>query len=394
MEAVIITIGDELIYGHTIDTNSRFIALRLSGMGIRTRRIVSIGDTEEEILDALRDAWQRVQIIIVTGGLGITHDDITRSVISRFRADFPGTGLIESAIDNEIGSAQGILLRLEDKCLSVLPGVPFEMKTMFERGVEPLLRQIVPAFFIRHKFLRTASVRESDLYHMLDNLPRITGLGSLAFLPGPEGVSLRITVQSDSEIDARDKLHRAVELIRGKIGPHIFGEDDETLAQVVGAMLKQRGLKIAVAESCTGGLIASRLTDVPGSSDYFERGLVVYGNQSKSDLLGVPPSHIAGFGAVSPEVAVDMAVGIRNISGADVGLSTTGIAGPAGGSPGKPVGLVYIGLADRHGTEVHRQLFTRDRLTNKSRFAQGALDRVRKRLVFLDQPSARDGFDR
>lgn len=413
MTAEIITIGDELLIGQVINTNQAFIAERLSGIGVVVERMTTVGDDRRQILEAFDAAWRRSTVVIVTGGLGPTHDDVTKKAVCTFfdcellpheelrrhitalakkwnrawsaayeeQVLFPSKA---SLIPNPIGTAGGMLFEQSGKYFIVLPGVPYEMKEMVERSVLPFLKTKSGRQALRYLTLRTTGISESMLAQQLGNLDEILQGAKLAFLPSPAGVRMRITVHAHDE-EAAEKVLREVERhIRQKVEKYIYGTNDEELEEVVGRLLTERRLTIAVAESCTGGLIADRITNVSGSSNYFERGVVVYSNRSKVELLGVPELLIQAHGAVSREVAEAMAAGIRRTAQTDIGVSTTGIAGPTGGRAEKPVGLVWIGYADSGGSFALRFQFGDVRRNVKERAAQAALELVRRRLLGIE----------
>jgi nicotinamide-nucleotide amidase len=265
-----------------------------------------------------------------------------------------------------------------------MPGVPYEMKAMMENHVIPYLQQHVAGQVIRHRTLRTTGIPESFLFQQLGNLDELLEGAKLAFLPAPTGVRLRISVQESDSHTAEGKIQQVEKRIRAKAEKYIYGVENEELEQVIGRMLTEKKLTIAVAESCTGGLITDKITDVPGSSNYFERGVIAYSNQSKTEILKVPKELIEKHGAVSSEVAKAMAAGVRQIADTDIGVSTTGIAGPTGGSPEKPVGLVWIGFSDRNETLAMKFNFGDDRRRVKERAAQAALELVRRRLLRIE----------
>lgn len=417
MTAEIISIGDELLIGQVINTNQAFIAERLQGLGITVHRMLTVGDEEEEILTSFQESLASHDVVIVTGGLGPTHDDVTRSCVCRFfntdlvvdeQALQTITELFRSrgipliprnedqarvprgctVIRNSQGTAPGYLFEQKGKYFIVMPGVPFEMKGMMEEFVIPFLGRVGTGEVIRHRTLKTTGIGESllaerigDVKELLSSFPRVT----LAFLPSPMGVRLRITAKGNNAGEVGDNIVSVEKELRSRAGKFIYGTEDEELEEVVGRILRERNLTLSVAESCTGGLIADRLTNVPGSSDYFERGVVVYSNASKVVLLGVPPSLIEHHGAVSREVAEAMAEAIRKHANTSIGISTTGIAGPTGGSEQKPVGLVWIGYSDEQGTLALRFQLGEGRRRVKERASQAALELLRRKLLKIDQ---------
>ncbi|MER3524230.1 MAG: competence/damage-inducible protein A [Ignavibacteria bacterium] len=412
MTAEIITIGDELLIGQIINTNQAFIAEQLESIGIVVERMTTVGDDRRAILDAFDAAWKRCAVVIVTGGLGPTHDDVTKKAVCEFfDSDLVPNDEIRSHIEqlvkkwnrrwspsyeeqvwfprnatlvpNPIGTAGGMLFGEGEKYLFVLPGVPYEMEAMMVETVVPFLAQKVTKV-IRHLTLRTTGITESMLAAQLGNIEEILQGAKLAFLPSPIGVRMRITVYGENAMSA-DALVRAVEArIREKVHRYIYGTNDEELEEVVGRLLASRGLTIAVAESCTGGLLADKITNVSGSSAYFERGVVAYSNASKTELLGVPESLIRKHGAVSREVAEAMALGMRRAARTSIGVSTTGIAGPTGGTTEKPVGTVWVGYSDDEVTFAQRFHLGDIRRHVKERAAQAALEIVRRRLLHIE----------
>ncbi len=411
MNAHILTVGDELLIGQIINTNQAFIARRLNAIGVDVAGMSTAGDTQGGLLGALRAARDSADVTVVTGGLGPTHDDVTRTALCTFfntdlvpddgvrrhiaalmqKRNFPWTAAAEDqalvprsahVFPNPLGTAPGLRFEEEGKFVFALPGVPYEMEAMIDESVIPFLAPRSGPNVIRHRTLLTTGIAESFLSAQIGNLEGILrGRATLAFLPSPAGVRLRITVHGSSAPEA-DGIVRDVESgIRARVSRYIYGTDEEDLETVLGRMLAERHLTIAVAESCTGGLIAHRLTNVSGSSAYVERGVVTYSDASKSELLAVPAGLIGAHGAVSREVACSMADGVRRAAGTDIGLSTTGIAGPTGGTPDKPVGTVWIGIADRGETLALKFNFGEGRTRVKERASQAAMELVRRRLL-------------
>ena len=363
------------------------------------------------ILDAFSRAWNDHQVVIVTGGLGPTHDDVTRRAV----VEFFGTDLVEDAgvledierllrnrgrslspvhagqalvprgaaiIRNPLGTAPGFLFEREGKIFCALPGVPHEMMAM----VDPTLISYLSGRsgrVVRSLTLRTTGIVESALAEALGDPEQIAGGGTLAFLPSSRGVRLRVTVAAKDEADAQERLRAARDRIRSRAGEYIYAEGEVELEEVVGRELAARGETIAVAESCTGGLVAHRLTNIAGSSRYFMQGVVTYSDESKIRQLGVPGGIIERNGAVSEETARVMAERIRILAGTTYGLSTTGIAGPGGATPDKPVGLVWIGFSRSGDTRAFGYRFGEQRRVNKERAAQTAIDILRRILLGL-----------
>lgn len=412
MKAYLISIGDELLIGQTINTNVSFIGNILSGHNISIIKSTVIGDTQKAILNELDFAFAAADLIICTGGLGPTHDDVTRSaVVDYYKTELVlNTDVLEDIrtfvirrgrelkknheeqalvpkisvpLRNENGTAPGIWIEQNEKILVVMPGVPNEMKSMMVNHVIPRLDEInkKPEYFIKMVTLQTTGIPESLLAERLGNLDELLNGAQLAFLPNQFGVKLRITVHSEDEDVAVNQLIEIEQKIRNKVGRFIFANGELNLEEVVGRMLKERDLRIAVAESCTGGGLADRITNVSGSSSYFERGIVTYSNAAKVELLKVEEDTIMEKGAVSEEVAMQMAEGIKSTSGVDIGIALTGIMGPGGAVTNKPVGTVFIGYCDEKVCTAKRFQFGDDRILNKNRATQAALEMVRRSLL-------------
>jgi nicotinamide-nucleotide amidase len=287
-------------------------------------------------------------------------------------------------IPNLLGTAPGYLFEREGRVMAFMPGVPYEMQAMMQETMVPFLQQRFPGQVVRHRTLKTTGIAESLLAEKIGDInaiiPPNEGL-TLAFLPSPTGVRLRLTAVAPDAASAAERIAAAEARILAKASTYVYGVDDEELEEVLGRLLTERGWTLAVAESCTGGLITDRLTNVPGSSAYIDRSYVTYSNAAKVRDLGVSPELIEQHGAVSEEVAIAMAVGARTNAGTTIGLSTTGIAGPGGATPTKPVGLVYVGYADAAGTMAMRFTFGEGRRRVKERAAQAALELLRKKLL-------------
>lgn len=412
MNAHIITIGDEILIGQVLNTNAAFIGKELVENNIIVTRSSVIGDSEPEIVQEFKKAYEGNDLVIVTGGLGPTHDDITRKCIVDFfntelvknnevlddiKALFKKRGRrvtkvnegqalvprIANVIRNSLGTAPGVWIEKDDKIFVAMPGVPYEMKEMMASYVIPTLKEKigVPEIITVRKTLLTTGIAESTLFERLGDLTELLGDSKLAFLPSEFGVRLRITSEASSDEDAQNKISELEQKIRSKAGRYIYGKEDELMEEVIGKILKERGLTLAVAESCTGGLISNMLTNISGSSTYFERGVVSYSNVAKVEILKVNEDMIVENGAVSIEVARQMAEGIKSISGTDLGLATTGIMGPTGATEDKPVGLVYIGICDEKVCTAKEFQFGDNRILNKQRAAQAALEMLRRHLL-------------
>ncbi len=412
MKAIILTIGDELLIGQVINTNAAYIAKKLNAIGIDVVKNVTVGDNETEILKAFTESFEQATLTVVTGGLGPTHDDITKKCLCNFfgvqlvfrqevlddihtllqHRSFTMTKATEEQalvpenaviMHNTVGTAPGLMMEKNGKYLVAMPGVPFEMERMIDDFVIPHFRGKVRGNVILHRTFNTTGIGESVLAEQLGDLDALLEGASLAFLPYPHGVRLRVTIKSNDASSAKEQLKNIEARIRAKAEKYIYGVDDETLEEVIGKLLHARKLTLAIAESCTGGLIANRITNISGSSQYFERGAITYSNQSKTDLLDVPKQLIEQHGAVSKEVAEAMASGIRKHAQTDIGISTTGIAGPTGGTPEKPVGLTWIGYSDAKETLAVKFLFGNERLRVKERASQAALEILRRKILKL-----------
>jgi nicotinamide-nucleotide amidase len=412
MKAYIITIGDEILLGNTLNTNAAYIGEQLFEINIPVLKTSVVGDDNSSIFNELKLASETTELILLTGGLGPTHDDMTRKSI----VDFFETELMESkevlediknlfekrkrkvtsvnidqakvpkiaeVIRNHLGTAPGLWIEKDNKIYAVMPGVPYEMQAMMESTVIPKLKEIIGTGqkILKKKMLQTTGIPESTLYERLGNLDELLQGVKLAFLPNQFGVKLRLSFEGEDEKELNNKLMEVEQRIRSKAGRFIFGVGDEQLEAVVGRLLLERELKIATAESCTGGLVGNMLTNISGSSKYFERGVICYSNAAKVEILKVDEDTLAEHGAVSMEVAMQMAEGVKSTSGADIGLATTGIMGPTGATADKPIGLVYIGYCDDKVCTARKFNFGDDRLLNKQRTAQAALDFLRRQLL-------------
>ncbi|MBI3871768.1 MAG: competence/damage-inducible protein A [candidate division Zixibacteria bacterium] len=407
MTIELITIGSELLSGHTLNTNAHFIGGELARVGLVLSRQVSIPDDHETIIATVREALARADWVIVSGGLGPTNDDITKKALARVfdrplvfhdeiltelkerfaRAGRAATPLLDTQalqprgaefIPNPVGTAVGIILTQGPKTLVAVPGVPREMQPMIIDHIVPRIAAQTNVTTVSLTW-STTGWPESRLFETLEELIKETPAVTVAFLPSERGVKLRFSATGP---DARTTLENWVQTVRPRIMEALYAEDDVALEVVVGKLLRERHLTIAVAESCTGGLIAKRLTDVPRASAYVLAALVTYSNQAKIDLLGVDPQIIERHGAVSEPVARAMAEGAIARTGADCAISVTGIAGPGGGTLDKPVGLVWIGVSQKTGGTTARQFqFMGDREMIRERAAQAALNMLRVRLL-------------
>lgn len=413
MNAVIITIGDELLIGQIINTNQAYIAERLNTVGVDCRRMLTVGDNAADVLAAFDEGLRMAEVVCVTGGLGPTHDDITKKMVCEFfgtdlvmheptlehikaLAQRRNIAMIQSNIDqalvprnstvipNPVGTAPGMLFERDGRYFFVMPGVPYEMKEMVDHWILPFLTQRSDGMVVRHRTLKTTGIGESMLANEIGPVEAVIGTDgstTLAFLPNPMGTKLRLTVKDPSAESAQRKLEAAEKALRSKTERYIYSDDEKELEDVIGQLLTQRGSTLSVAESCTGGLLANRITNVPGSSGYFLGGFIAYHNDVKTQELGVPATILEQHGAVSKETAEAMAVGARTALKTDIALSVTGIAGPSGGTPEKPVGLCYIGYADTDSTLAMKFNFGDNRKRFKDRATQAALELLRRKLL-------------
>ncbi len=413
MKAEIVAIGTELLLGEIDDTNATYISRLLTSTGIDVHLRHAVDDELARIVQVLGAAMRRSDAVITCGGLGPTPDDLTRQAIAQVtnralqtvpaaeqqlrdffakrhrkvssnnlrQCQVPRGGQL---LGNSVGTAPGLLIEHEGCALIAVPGPPSEMHQMMTDHVMPYLREKLAqqqqsSLFTRT--LRTADIGESDLAQQLEDILADQSDPALALYASPGEVRIRMHTKAASQQEANKKLGILENSIRQRLGEHIYGTDDETMEVAVGQVLVAAGATLAVAESCTGGLVASRITDVPGSSRYFQGGYVTYSNELKQQLLGVPAQIIQQHGAVSEECAEAMAEGARKGSGADYALAVTGIAGPDGGTPQRPVGRVYIAVADEQETICQQFDWPATRSQFKQRASQMALNMLRKRVL-------------
>jgi nicotinamide-nucleotide amidase len=411
VKAEILTIGDELLRGEIVDTNKALLSDRLLRFDVETRFHSSVCDDPDDMADAFRRAAGRADVVLVSGGLGPTRDDITFEVLAQtfgrglvrhepslaaIRAFFERLGREMSpsnekqallpegaeALPNPVGTAPGCMLEVGGTVFFCMPGVPRELVRMLEEEVLPrLAARLRPGGGVmRAVLLRTFGMGESTLEDELRDLAREEGV-ALGFRTAFPDNYLRPVVRAASEAEADAKLARVCEAIEARLGALVYGRGDETMEAALGRLLAERKLSLATAESCTGGLVAQRLSAVPGASRYFRGGVVAYANEAKRDLLGVPEALLAEHGAVSAPVARALADGARARFRADLALSTTGISGPDGGTAEKPIGLVFVGFADAQGSTAHEFLFPFDRERHRLVTSQVALDWARRALL-------------
>jgi nicotinamide-nucleotide amidase len=408
--AEIIAVGSELLTPLRTDTNSLWLTDRLNGLGVEVRQKTIVGDDDSRLEESIRDALKRSNVVILTGGLGPTEDDVTRKIAARalgrrlmlddrvledIRAKFQHWGrkmpeinarqamVVEGAevLDNPNGTAPGMYVEHDSRVVVLLPGPPREMRPMFQNLVEPKLAAKAGGVRVARRVLRVAGMGESAVDERIAPVYTQYKNPQTTILFNRSEIEIHLTAQGKSEAEAELLLDGLAGQIEEKLGDAVFAFRGETMEEVVGLRLAVSGFTLAVAESCTGGLVAQRLTEVPGSSSYFMEGVVTYSNEAKTRLLGVPSELIAERGAVSAEVAEAMAEGVKRRANTDFGLAVTGIAGPGGGSEEKPVGLVYIALSDDAHTEHRRIMLPGDRHLIRWRASQAALDLLRRRLI-------------
>ena len=399
----ILIIGNEILSGRTRDKNASYMIERLRKAGFSTNYISVVGDTLSHLAGAFRTAAARSDIVFATGGLGPTSDDMTvqalaetfgcelildENVLKHIEALFRRRNRIMSdsnkkqayipdgavSIENAIGTAPGVLFEKDGCSIFLMPGVPHEMQKMFARMILPRVMQSYSPVPSDTATVSVSGISESELYDRIGNLPGARD--AFFYYPGPDGIVVSIIAGKDAPLGAGVLRDKVVELL----GDHVFSTQGESIEEVAGELLTRGRLTVGVAESCTGGLVTDRLTNVPGSSAYLLAGVVAYSNESKHVLLGVDNDLIMQYGAVSAEVAGAMAEGIRRVAGADIGISTTGIAGPAGGSAEKPVGLMYTGISSSSGTDIKKLQFVENRLINKRRMSHTVLNILRLHL--------------
>jgi nicotinamide-nucleotide amidase len=417
MDIELVTIGTELLLGYTLDSNGAEAARVLAADGVRVARRTSVPDRGDDIRDAVADALRRTGAVLTTGGLGPTRDDITKKVVAdlfgapldfdesvwdalvqrfaklgrvpaptnRVQAEVPRGAVV---LPNRWGTAPGIWLEGAPGLVIMLPGVPLEMRNLLRHEVAPRLAQRSGGRVVRSLVVRTTGIPESTLAERMGEIERDVAPLSLAYLPGLDGVDLRLTAWQLEPGEADRRLRVAADALRERAGDHVYAEGDVELSAVVLADARAQHLRIGAAESCTGGLVGARLTDIPGSSDVFTGGVVAYDNSVKQSLLDVPAALIEQHGAVSEEVARAMAVGAVRRLGVDLSVAITGIAGPGGGTQEKPVGTVWFATALGRSVESSRVILPGTRFEIRARAAQAALFLLLKRIRALARSSA------
>ncbi|GAB3535446.1 competence/damage-inducible protein A [Pontibacter brevis] len=409
--AEIITIGDEILYGQIVDTNSAWLGTELTKIGVRVKQITSISDSADHIVQSLNDARTRADIILITGGLGPTKDDLTKHVLADYfnstlklhepslediTAIFRKRGIAVTELNrqqallpevctpvrNVLGTAPGMWFEQEGKVFVSMPGVPFEMKRMMTDIVLPQIKAYFKTPEIIHKVVQTVGIPESILAERLEewetNLPVHL---KLAYLPNLGGVRLRLTGTGTDAAKLEQELQEEVEKLPSIIPNNIFAFGEVKLEEAIGQLLKERGLTIATAESCTGGYLAHKITSISGSSAYYQGSIIAYHNEVKTRELNVKPETLQQHGAVSEATVREMAENVRQKFGTDIGVATSGIAGPDGGTAEKPVGTIWIAYADKDKTETRLLNYNKDRLLNIEYTATAVLNLVRQSLT-------------
>ncbi|HCM75269.1 MAG TPA: competence/damage-inducible protein A [Cytophagales bacterium] len=406
----ILAIGDELLYGQTMDTNSHWMSKELDKVGFKVIRRTTIGDKEEQILTAFAEAEQRADIILISGGLGPTSDDLTKPCLAKYfncetaiheealaevTAFFKSRGreLTEinrqqaalptccTKITNAIGTAPGMWFDKNRKIFVSMPGVPHEMKKMMNDIIIPKLKSQFKTPALYHQMIRTAGIGESFLSEKIASWEKsLPGHIKLAYLPSLGEVKLRLTGTGDSEETLRTEIGALVEKLKPLAGEYIYGYGDAPLEVMIGNTLREKKLKLSIAESCTGGYLSHLITSVPGSSDYYLGSMIPYDYEIKMRQLGVRPETLEKYGAVSEPTIIEMANIVRSKFNADIGVATSGIAGPGGATPDKPVGTVWIAYSDKSKTVTKLLKLSQDRMLNIQYSAAAVLNLIRVNL--------------
>jgi nicotinamide-nucleotide amidase len=408
--AELITIGDEILFGQTLDTNTQWMSIELDKIGVRIVRKTTIGDTEEEILNIFAESESRADIILITGGLGPTSDDLTKPCLAKYfncelkmhakalqdlSAFFESRGrelkelnrmqaelpICCEYIPNEIGTAPGMWFHRNNKTFVSMPGVPHEMKRMMELFIVPKLMDTYAMPVIHHHMIRTVGIPESILAEKIRAWElALPAHIKLAYLPTLGEVKLRLTASGDDEAAMKAETKKLADALQAIIGQYIYAHGADSFESYIGNILRMQNLSLAVAESCTGGYVAHAITGISGSSDYFKGAIIPYSNEIKINLLGVKESTIETFGAVSEETVAEMAARVREKFKTDIGVATSGIAGPTGGTPDKPVGTIWIAYADANRTVCKKLQLTKDRMLNIRFTTTAVLNLIRLNL--------------
>lgn len=416
LTAELLSIGDELLIGQIVNTNASYLSEQLNSLGIEVKRITTVGDNEKDIIRAMQRARKENDIVIATGGLGPTHDDISKNVVAKFfkkklvldtktlrhvEARFKSFGYKKmpennigqalvpqdfTALRNDKGTAPGLLYYDNNKTFIIMAGVPHEMKWLTQKWVLPYLKKHYKGRFgqaIIHKTLLATGIGESLLAEKIGDMKDILEAGvTLAFLPKTSGIRLRISARAPSQSKAEAAIKRVEKRINSKVSQYIFGSDEQTLEDIVVSLLRKKGQTVSFAESCTGGMLAMRLTSVAGASNVYHGSVVTYADSLKTRELNVTPKILKQHGAVSEECVKAMAVGALKKFQTTFGIAISGIAGPDGGTPDKPVGTIWIALAERgHSTIAKKYHFGDGRPIVRERACDAALEMLRQRLL-------------
>lgn len=408
--AEILAIGDELLYGQTMDTNSHWISGELDKIGVKVVRRTTIGDIEEEIINAFAEAEKRADIILITGGLGPTSDDLTKPCLAKYFACdmqineealaevtefFKSRGreltelnrlqaLLPTAcvkITNPVGTAPGMWFDKGDKTFMSMPGVPHEMKKLITEQVIPRLLKKYQMPVIHHKMIRTIGIGESFLAEKIEAWEKsLPSHIKLAYLPSLGEVKMRLTCTGNSLEKLQQEADGLVDKLNEYVGQHIYGYGEDPIEVVLGRTLREKKLTLSIAESCTGGYLSHMITSVPGSSDYFLGSIIPYAYEIKMRQLGVKPETLEKYGAVSEPTIIEMANIVRAKFNTDIGVATSGIAGPGGATPDKPVGTVWIAYSDKHQTVTKKLQLSKDRMINIKMASMAVLNLIRMSL--------------
>ncbi len=409
MKAILISIGDEILSGKIVNSDFAILAAELTRRGVEVVKEITVPDRKDAIEEELKKALIAADLVITTGGLGPTPDDVTRQAVAEALgrklvfSEQVYRGILEKLkkmglpekkahrnyayiiegfepIENDVGLAPGLFGEIESKKIVVLPGPPRELRSVLDKVIDKIAP--MPDVITLTRRVKTFGLRETQIYELLE--PHRKELEPLGYYPSIYGVEIELRATGKPE-EAKKVLDEKARRIQEILGENVYGFDDEKLEAVLGRLLRERGMTIATAESCTGGLVGNLITDIPGSSDYYLGSVVAYHNDVKEKLLGVPKVILTHFGAVSEPTAVLMAEGVRKLLNADVGISTTGIAGPTGGTPQKPVGLVYMAVALPTGTKAIKKMFSGNRLEIKRQSAYTVIDLARRELLKLEK---------
>lgn len=410
MQAEIISIGDEILIGMTIDSNAAWMGSELTNIGIEVYQMISISDNKEHILEVIDEAIKRSELVLVTGGLGPTSDDITKKTLSEyFNARLvEDKGVLEQikkfiksrglqmnennikqaevpegcrVLSNDLGTAPGMWFEKNGRVLVSMPGVPYEMKYIMDNHVIPGIKKHFRRSFIKYRLVMAFGTFEARLAEILEDFEKeMPESVRLAYLPTSGIIKLRLTCRGEDEAKIERILSEQIDKLYNIIPEYIYGLDGISMEEATGIILRDNKLTLSIAESCTGGNISRMITSVPGSSDYFTGSVIAYNNRIKTDELGVSASDLELHGAVSEEIAIQMARGVRKKHKTDYGISATGIAGPGGGTEVKPVGTVWIAVSSAHGEFAEKHNFAFTRINNIRRASLAAMNLLRKKI--------------